>query len=132
MAFSLPNIYTHRNLKFLIAIPVVLMLLGIYMSQNLILDSSLSGGVSLTLQANTTLSASQIASQLSSRYNIPAPSVQVSSGQVLITVASNKSLSTAESYLLVLDQFHANYTQDVLNATNYRFALSRNASNQTL
>ncbi len=132
MAFSLPNIYTHKNLKFMIAVPLVLMLLGIYMSQYLVLDSSLSGGVSLTLQANTTLSASQIASQLSSRYNIPAPEVQISTGQVLITVASNKSLSEAESDLLLLYQYHANYTQYVLNATNYKFALSKDQSNQTL
>jgi preprotein translocase subunit SecF len=132
MAFSIPNIYTHRNLKFLIAIPVILMLLGIYFSRGIILDSTLSGGSSITLQANTTLSAQQIAYQLSSRYGIPAPSVQVSSGQVLITVPANKSISNAEGYLLLLYQYHANYTQDVLNATNYRFALSRNPSNQTL
>lgn len=132
MAFSLPNIYTHRNLKLLIAVPVVLMLLGIYMSQNIILDSTLSGGVSLTLQANTSLSSSQIASQLSNKYNIPAPTVQISTGQVLITVPSNKSLSNAENYLLLIYQYHANYTQYVLNATNYKFALSRNSTNQTL
>ena len=49
MEFSIPNIYTNKNLKFLIAVPVILMLLGIYMSQFIILDSTLSGGVSLTL-----------------------------------------------------------------------------------
>ena len=132
MEFSIPNIYTNKNLKFLIAVPVILMLLGIYMSQFIILDSTLSGGVSLTLQTNTTLSASQIASQLSSRFNILAPTVQVSSRQVLITVPSNKSLSDAENYLLLLYQYHSNYTQYVLNATNYKFALSKEPSNQTL
>lgn len=132
MDFSIPNIYAHKNLKFLIAVPLVLMLLGIYMSHNIILDSSLSGGSSLTLQANTSQSASQIASELSSRFNIPAPTVQVSSGTVLITVPSNKSIADAESYLLLLYQSHSNYSQYVLNATNYGFALSKNPSNQTI
>lgn len=132
MDFSIPNIYTHKNLKFLIAVPLVLMLLGILLSRNIILDSSLSGGVSLTLQANTTLTASQIASQLSSRFNIPAPTVQVSAGTVLITVPSNKSLADAEADLLLLYQYHSNYTQYVLNATNAGFALSKSPSNQTL
>ena len=132
MAFSLPNIYTHKNFKFFIAVPVVLMLLGIYMSQNIILDSTLSGGVSITLQANTSLSSSQIASQLSNKFNLLAPTVQVSTGSVLITVPSNKSLSNAENYLILIYQYHANYTQYVLNATNYKLALSRNSTNQTL
>ncbi len=132
MDFSIPNIYAHKNLKFLIAVPLLLMILGIYMSHNIILDSSLSGGSSLTLQANTSLSASQIASELSSRFNVPAPTVQVSSGTVLITVPSNKSLASAESYLLLLYQAHSNYSQYVLNATNYGFALSKSPSNQTI
>ena len=132
MDFSIPNIYAHKNLKFLIAVPLLLMILGIYMSHNIILDSSLSGGSSLTLQANTSLSASQIASELSSRFNVPAPTVQVSSGTVLITVPSNKSLANAESYLLLLYQAHSNYSQYVLNATNYGFALSKSPSNQTI
>ena len=132
MELSIPNIYAHKNLKLLIAVPLALMVLGIYFSSGLILDSTLSGGVSLTLQANTTMAPAQIASAMSSRYGIAGTSVQVSQGQVLITVPENKSLSEAEGYLLQIYQYHSNYTQDVVNATAYGFALSKNPSNKTI
>lgn len=132
MTLSIPNIYANRNLKLLVAIPVALMLVSIYMSQYIVLDSTLVGGVSLALQTNTTMSAQQIASQLSSSLNTPGPSVTVSQGQVDITLSANKSLSDAESYLLLLYQYHTNYTQYVVNATNYQLALQKEPSNQTL
>ena len=132
MSFSIPNIYTNKNLKFFIAIPIVLMLIGIYLSQYIVLDSTLSGGVSITLQASSNLSARQIAYALSSRLKIPSPIVQTSSGQVQITIAANKSLADAENYLLLLYHYHSNYTGAVVNATNYRIALVRNPNNQTL
>ncbi len=132
MELSIPNIYAHKNLKLLIAVPLILMVLGIYFSSGIILDSTLSGGVSLTLQANTTMTPAQIASAMSSRYGIAGTSVQVSQGQVLITVPENKSLSEAEGYLLQIYQYHSNYTQDVVNATAYGFALSKSPSNKTI
>ncbi|MHB1830702.1 MAG: hypothetical protein ACYCO0_04895 [Candidatus Micrarchaeaceae archaeon] len=132
MSFSIPNIYTNKNLKFFIAIPIVLMIIGIYLSQYIVLDSSLSGGVSITLQTSTNMSARQISSALSSRLKIPSPTVQTSSGQVQITIAANKSLAAAENYLLLLYHYHSNYTGAVVNATNYKIALIRNPNNQTL
>ncbi len=132
MKFSIPNIYVNRNLKVLIAIPVALMFISLYLAQNLVLDASLSGGVSLTIQSSTNMSPQQIASVLSSKLNIPAPGVQVSASQVQITIASNKSLSNADTSLIQLYQTHSNYTRDVLNATTLKFALSRDPSNQTM
>jgi hypothetical protein len=49
MKFTLPNIYHSKNLRFFIAIPVVMMIISLYLSQGLILDSSLSGGESIIL-----------------------------------------------------------------------------------
>jgi len=133
MAFSIPNIYTNgKNLKLFIAVPIVLMLISIYLTQYIMLDSSLSGGVSVTLQTNTSMSPGQIASALSSSLHTPSPSVQVSSGQVQITISANKSLADAENYLLLVYQYHSNYTQDLVNATTYKYALQRDPSNQTL
>ncbi len=132
MPFSIPNIYTNKNLKFFVAIPIVLMVIGIYLSQFIVLDSSLSGGVSITLQTSTNMSARQISSALSGRLKIPSPTVQTSSGQVQITIAANKSLAAAEDYLLLIYRYHSNYTGAVVNATNYRIALTRNPNNQTL
>ena len=132
MNFTIPNIYKNSNLKFFVAIPVVLMLIGIYLSQGLVLDSSLAGGVSITVQATTASTASQIASAISSKLHTPSPSVQVSSGTVQITIASNKSLSNAESDLIALYQYNANYSADILNQTNYRIILQKTPNNQTI
>ncbi len=132
MKFSIPNIYTYKNLKVFIAVPIILMLVSVYLSQNLTLDSSLSGGVSVLLQANTSMNAQQIASKLSQSLNIPSPTVQVTSSEVQITISANRSLSNAENYLLDVYQYHSNYSSYLLNATNYQIALSKEPSNHTL
>ncbi|MCL4365230.1 MAG: hypothetical protein M1569_02230 [Candidatus Marsarchaeota archaeon] len=132
MEFSIPNIYVNRNLKVFVAIPVVLMLISIFLARNITLDSSLSGGVALILQTNSTMSASHIASMVVQQLHVSSPSVQTSSGEVQITIAANKSLSDAEDYLMAAYAYNANYTNYVLNATGYRIALKNNPSNQTL
>ena len=132
MALTLPNIYKYKNLKVFIAIPLVLLVVGLYLSQGLVLDSSLSGGDSITLQANTTMSAAQIASGISSVLHIPNPSVTVSSGQVAVTLSSNATLSDAEAYLISAYSYSANYSGALLNTTAYQTALKSDPSNQTL
>ena len=132
MKFSIPNIYVNRNLKVFVVIPVVLMLISIFLARNITLDSSLSGGVALILQTNSTMSASHIASMVVQQLHVPSPSVQTSSGEVQITIAANKSLSDAEGYLIAAYAYNANYTNYVLNATGYQIALKNNPSNQTL
>ncbi|MDE1768549.1 MAG: hypothetical protein KGH67_05210 [Candidatus Micrarchaeota archaeon] len=132
MKFHLPNIYTYKNLKFFIAIPVLLMLVSIYLSQNLILDSSLSGGVSVILQTSTTMTPQQISTALTQVLHTPSPSVQIGGGQVQITIDANKSLSNAETDLISIYQYNGNYTQAVLNYTTYKAALASNPSNKTL
>jgi preprotein translocase subunit SecF len=131
MAFTLPNIYHNRNLKIFVAIPVVMMIIGLYLSRGITLDSTLSGGQSITLQTNTTLSASQIASGITQTTHVLNPSVTVSSGQVSITLAANKTLSDAESYLIAADQYEANYTSALVNTTNYQLILKSDPANQT-
>ncbi len=132
MQFTLPNIYHSKNLKLFIAIPIVLMIISLFLSQNLILDSSLSGGVSVILQTHTTMTPQQISSALAAKLHVPAPTVQIGGGQVQITIDANRSLSNAETYLIAMYQYNANYTQAVLNYTNYKISLQQSPSNQTL
>ena len=105
MKFNIPNIYTSKNLKFFAAIPIIMMLVGLYLSQYIVLDSSLSGGVSIILQSTSNLSAEQIASALGIALHVPNPTVQVGGGQVQVTIAANKSLSDAENYLIGIYQY---------------------------
>ncbi len=132
MQFSIPNIYVNRNLKVFVAIPVVLMLVSIFLARNITLDSSLSGGVTLILQTNSTLSASSIASLVTQRLHVSNPTIQTSSGEVQITIAANRSLSDAENYLIAAYAYNANYSKYVLNATGYQIALHNDPSNQTM
>ncbi len=132
MKFTLPNIYSHKNLKFFIAIPVVMMFISIYLSQGLILDSSLSGGESIILQTHSNLSAQQLSAALAQKLHVPSPTVQTGGGQVQITIDANKSLSSAENYLIAVYSYNGNYTQAVLNYTNYKIAYTNNPSNSSL
>ena len=132
MQMKLPNIYTNKNVKFFILIPIAMMLVSIYLSQGIVLDSSLGGGISMLIQTNTTLSTSQIASLVSSRLNTPSPSIVTSRGTVGITIAANTSLSNAENYLIDFYSYNSNYTTYYVNYTNYSIGLQHNPSNATL
>ncbi len=132
MALTLPNIYNYKNLKVFIAIPLVLLVVSLYLSQGLVLDSTLAGGDSITLQTNTTLSAAQIASGIASALHTTGPSVTTSSGQAVITLNANTSLSDAESYLISADLYNANYSSALINSTAYQTALKTDPANQTL
>lgn len=130
--FQLPNIYSHKNLKYLIVLPLALMLFGIYFSTQLTYDTTLAGGVTILLQTNTTQSTSQLASAISAKLNTGSPSVSVSPGSLQITLSMNQSLSEANAHLLDFDAQKANYSSYVLNSTALGLALQRNATNATL
>ncbi len=128
----LPNIYNYKNLKVLIAIPLILMLLGIYFSTQIVYDTSLKGGVSIILQTNSTASTSSLASAISSKFGAEAPSVAASPGGIQITLSMNQSLSDAEASLTAFYAQEANYSSYVLNSTNLGFELQRDRGNATL
>src|SRR5271157_2987192 len=127
--FQLPNIYSHKNLKYLIVLPLALMVFGIYFSTQLTYDTTLAGGVTIILQTNSTQSTSQLASMISAKLNSGSPSVAQSPGSLQITLSMNQSLSDAEGYLVGFYAQKANYSTRFLNATALGLALQRNASN---
>ncbi len=129
---SIPNIYTSRHLKYFILVPVLLMLVGIYFSSRIVLDSSLSGGVSIILQTNTTSSTPSIASSIASKLHIPQPSIQRSPGGLQITLAINESLAKADTYLLNFYAYRASYSSSEVNATTLSLALERSPGNKTI
>lgn len=128
---KLPNIYESKNLKVLVLIPVILMFIGIFLSTQIVLDSTLAGGVSVLVQTNTTLSAQQIASAVATQLNTQSPSVQVSPGGLQITITDNKTLSAAQNYLINLYSFDSNYSTYLLNATTYSIDLQQNPDNRS-
>ncbi|MEM3839471.1 MAG: hypothetical protein QXF01_02760 [Candidatus Micrarchaeaceae archaeon] len=127
---SLPNIYKSKNLKFFIAVPLVLLVISILLSPRLVLDSSLAGGAIITVSTNTSLSSQQIASEVGAALHVPAPSVVKSAGSVTITLAANSSISNAYDYLLAFSRNQSAYGYYYANYTNAEILLS-NASDST-
>jgi preprotein translocase subunit SecF len=130
--FELPNIYKHENLKYLIVLPIVLMIFGIYFSTQLTYDTTLAGGVSIIVQTNSTVPQSQLASEISAKLNSGSPSIAASPGGLQITLSMNQSLSDAEDHLLSFYAQKANYSSYVLNATQVSLELQHDPNNATL
>ena len=122
----LPNIYHYKNLKLLIAIPLVLMVIGILFSTQIVLDTSLRGGVSIIIQTNTTLGAGTLAGDLSSALHVQAPEIATSPGGLQITLPINQSLANADTYLIQFYADKANYSTYLVNATSLSIAYAQN------
>lgn len=129
---KLPNIYARKDLRPLVLVPIVLLVIGALFSTQIVLDSSLKGGVSITLQTNSTITPATLAGELSSELHTQAPEVTASSGAVQITFAMNQSLADAETYLLAFYAFNANYSSYLVNATSLSIALQQDPGNGTL
>jgi preprotein translocase subunit SecF len=123
---SLPNIYKHKNLKFLIAVPLVLLVLGALFSTQIVLDTSLRGGVSIIIQTNTTLGAGTLAGDISSALHVQASEIATSPGGLQITLPINQSLANANSYLIQFYADKSNYSAYLVNATSLSIAYGQN------
>ncbi|MDE1855888.1 MAG: hypothetical protein KGH49_01485 [Candidatus Micrarchaeota archaeon] len=130
--FALPNIFTHKNLRYYIAVPLVLLVVGLVLSTQLTLDTSLSGGINLVIQTNATINSQQLASHISSALKVASPSVFASPGTLQITIPNNQSLVAAENYQLNFYAQLSNYTALNLNTTSLQNAIHSNPGNQTL
>lgn len=125
------NIYNSKYVKYYPLIPIILMVFGLYFATHIVLDSSLSGGISIILQSNTTLSSQQIASEIANKLHSPQPSIQKSPGGLQITIAGNSSLVNAQKMSLDFFAFQQNYTDALLNETALRSSIGANSLNQT-
>ncbi len=132
---ELPNIYSGKHVRFYVLVPLILLLVGMYFwlfSGRMVLDSSLSGGISVIIQSNTTLSSQEIAYRTAAALHSPQPSIQRSPGGLEITINGNDSLVNAQSKSLEFFAFQSNYTAALVNATALSGALALDSTNQTL
>ncbi|MGC8547886.1 MAG: hypothetical protein ACP5MC_02720 [Candidatus Micrarchaeia archaeon] len=128
----LPNIYAYKNLKLLILIPFILLVFGVFFSFRISLDSSLRGGVSILLETNSSISAPELASKISSEMHIAGVDVAKSPGGFQITLPINQSLAEADAYLTEFYSQYANYSALQLNYTALSMSLQRSPGNATL
>ncbi|MGC8651917.1 MAG: hypothetical protein ACP5UH_01550 [Candidatus Micrarchaeia archaeon] len=126
------NIYESRHYTRLVLIPIVLLLVGLYFIPKIQLDSSLRGGIQVQIQTNSTINARQLTSIIDSKIPGAQASVSRSPGGILVTLASNASISSAEDRLLAIYSIYANYSAASVNATMFSSELSSQPGNSTL
>jgi preprotein translocase subunit SecF len=129
---NLPDIYTYKNLKMLILIPIALMFFGIYFSYHIPFDTSLAGGFSVSLLTNQSVNTAALASNLSSILHVANPEVLKSPGGISIIIPMNSSLAEAEKDLIAFYAYKSNYTSYSFNVTSISIALQHNSTNSTL
>jgi len=129
---DLPNIYTYKNLKMLMLIPIALMFFGIYFSYQIPFDTSLAGGFSVSLLTNQSVNTAALASNLSSTLHVANPEVLKSPGGISIIIPMNSSLAEAEKDLIAFYAYKSNYTSYSFNVTSIGIALQREPNNSTL
>jgi len=130
--FSIPNFYRSKHLRKFILIPILLMFVGILLSTQIVLDTSLKGGVSIILQTNSSLNTATLASEISSALHVESPLIAASPGGLQITLGINQSLANAESNLVDFYAHKENYTNHVVNATTLGLAHQHDPSNTTI
>jgi preprotein translocase subunit SecF len=126
------NIYELRHYRLLVAIPIVLMLLGIYFIPSIQLDSSLKGGINLQLQTNATLDVRQLTALINSKIPGAQASVSTAPAGISVTIATNASIASAETALLEIYSAYGNYTKASVNVTALQGAVASQPSNATL
>jgi preprotein translocase subunit SecF len=129
---KLPNIYKKYDLRLLIAVPIILLLVGLYFSSYITLDTSLKGGVSVLLQTNSSANPAEISSAVSSSLHTSGVEVASSPGGYQVTIPMNDSIANGESYLEEFYSFKSNYSQYEFNATSAIIGLQSNPNNSTL
>src|SRR5271157_1913891 len=126
------NIYALHSYKLLIAIPVVLMLLGIFVLPKLQLDSSLKGGINLQLQTSAALDVRQLTALIDSRIPGAQASVSAAPGGISVTIATNASIAGAETALLDVYSGYGNYSKYSVNITTLQDQIKLQPGNATL
>ena len=119
------NIYEHKNYKLFVLVPVFLLLVGLYFIPKIQLDSSLKGGISITLNTNSPVAnATQIAALINQK--IPGSSAKVSkinANNISISLDANTSLADTEISLLQIYAEYKNYSGAILAISSAQILL---------
>ncbi len=126
------NIYYHKHFRLLLIIPVMLLLVSLYFIPKITLDSSLRGGITITLQTNSSMDTRTLVTAIDSKIPGSQASVSKAPGGLSITIAGNASISSADTYLLKAYSDYGNYTTATVFITNIQEQLKGDPSNSTL
>ncbi|MGC8571806.1 MAG: hypothetical protein ACP5LH_00785 [Candidatus Micrarchaeia archaeon] len=127
------NIYKSKHYKLFPILPILLLIIGLYfiLVPHIPLDSSLRGGIEIQLQTNSLINVQMLTSAINAKIPNAEASVSTTSAGVDITIATNSSLSNAESGLITLYGYYSNYTNESTKIALYQNILSKQ-SNATI
>jgi preprotein translocase subunit SecF len=130
---AIGNIYEMKNYKFLVLIPIALLLISLYFIPKIQLDQSLKGGVNIQLQtSNTSINIRSITAVIDSKIPGAEASISRSPGGISITIDSNSSIADAEQYTISMYNLYSNYTTSAFLLASAQAQLKSQPDNSTL
>lgn len=124
--------YESKHYKLFFIIPIALLLISLYFIPHIQLDSSLKGGISVTLQTNAIINTKNITNAINSKLPGAQASIAKAPGGVSVTIVSNTSIANANNYLLAAYSDYHNYTQATFKIANIQNLLASEPNNKTL
>lgn len=119
------NIYETKNYKFLVLIPILLLFISLYYIPKIQLDSSLKGGIDISIQTynsvNNTASIALLINQKISGADVKVS--KINPNNLSITLNANTSLANAESSLLLIYNEYKNYSNATLSIAKAQILL---------
>ncbi len=124
--------YESKHYKLFFIIPIALLLISLYFIPHIQLDSSLKGGISVTLQTNAIINTKNLTNAINSKLPGAQASIAKAPGGVSVTIVSNTSIANANNYLLAAYSDYQNYTQATFKIAGIQNALANEPNNKTL
>ncbi|MCL4390980.1 MAG: hypothetical protein QW194_01060 [Candidatus Micrarchaeaceae archaeon] len=128
------NIYESKNYKRYAIIPIALLLISLVFIPHIQLDSSLRGGVTITVQTSSAGSINQRALVSYIDSNIPGAQATVAktTGGLSITLTNNQSISSAQARLTSAYSAYSTYSSAVVQQAVANDSLKSSPGNSTL
>jgi preprotein translocase subunit SecF len=128
------NIYESKNYKRYAIIPIALLLISLIFIPYIQLDSSLRGGVTITIQTSSAGSINQRALVSYIDSNIPGAQATVAktTGGLSVTLANNQSISSAQARLTSAYSAYSTYSAAVVQQAVANDSLKNSPGNSTL
>ncbi len=128
------NIYESKNYKRFAILPIALLLVSLIFIPHIQLDSSLRGGVTITIQTSSASSINQRALVAYINANIPGAQATVAkaTGGLSITLTNNQSISLAQARLTSAYSAYSTYSSAVVQQAVANDSLKSSPGNSTL
>ena len=126
------NIYESKHYKLFVLIPIALLLISLYFIPKIQLDSSLRGGITVTLQSNASVNIQAITTAINAKIPGAQTSIESAPGGIAITIADNTSLSNANNYLISAYSAYNNYSNAILGVSETEALIKSEPTNNTL